>query len=86
MTMEVKPLVEINQQALRLLYQELGIVNAVQGQPELLHVVGALHSAGRLARGLDRRQQQRDQNADDRDDHEQLHEREPSRWRTTAFG
>jgi hypothetical protein len=30
MTVEVKPLVEINQQALRLLYRELGIVNAVR--------------------------------------------------------
>lgn len=30
MITEVKPLVEINQQALRLLYQELGVVNAVR--------------------------------------------------------
>ena len=30
MIAEVTPLVEINQQALRLLYQELGIVNAVR--------------------------------------------------------
>ena len=30
MIAEVKPLVEINQQAIRLLYQELGIVNAVR--------------------------------------------------------
>ncbi|OGO18509.1 MAG: hypothetical protein A2Z14_19925 [Chloroflexi bacterium RBG_16_48_8] len=30
MTVEVKPLVEINQQALRLLYRELGVVNAVR--------------------------------------------------------
>jgi hypothetical protein len=27
---EVKPLTEINQQAIRLLYQELGVVNAVR--------------------------------------------------------
>ena len=27
---EIKPLVEINQQALRLLYQELGVVDAVR--------------------------------------------------------
>ena len=30
MIIDVKPLVEINQQALRLLYQELGVVNAVR--------------------------------------------------------
>lgn len=30
MTLELKPLVEINRQALHLLYQELGIVNAVR--------------------------------------------------------
>ena len=30
MSVEVKPLVEINQEAFRLLYQELGIVNAVR--------------------------------------------------------
>jgi hypothetical protein len=30
MTVIVKPLVEINQQAIHLLYQELGIVNAVR--------------------------------------------------------
>ena len=30
MSVEFKPLVEINQEALRLLYKELGIVNAVR--------------------------------------------------------
>ncbi|MBC7259755.1 MAG: hypothetical protein H5T65_10955 [Chloroflexi bacterium] len=30
MTIQARPLVEINQQALRLLYQELGIVDAVR--------------------------------------------------------
>jgi hypothetical protein len=30
MTIETKPLVEINQQAIRLLYRELGVVNAVR--------------------------------------------------------
>ena len=30
MITEIKPLVEINQQAIRLLYQELGVVNAVR--------------------------------------------------------
>ncbi len=30
MMIEVKPLAEINQQAIRLLYQELGLVNAIR--------------------------------------------------------
>ena len=30
MITEIKPLIEINQQAIRLLYKELGIVNAVR--------------------------------------------------------
>jgi hypothetical protein len=30
MITEVKPLIEINQQAIRLLYQELGVINAVR--------------------------------------------------------
>lgn len=30
MIAEIKPLTEINQQAIRLLYQELGVVNAVR--------------------------------------------------------
>jgi hypothetical protein len=30
MTVTIKPLVEINQQAIRLLYRELGVVNAVR--------------------------------------------------------
>ena len=30
MIMDLKPLVEINQQAIRLLYQELGVANAVR--------------------------------------------------------
>jgi len=44
----------------------------VQGQADLLEVVDALRPPGRLACGLDRRQQQRDQDGDDGDDHQQL--------------
>jgi len=44
------------------------------GQPELLHVVRALHPSRRLSCRLHGRKQQRDQDADDRDDHEQFHE------------
>ena len=43
-----------------------------RGEADLLEVVGALREPGRLAGRLHRRQQQRDQDADDRDDHQQL--------------
>ena len=44
----------------------------LRGESELLEVVRALRAAGGLAGGLDGGQQQRDQDADDRDDHQQL--------------
>jgi hypothetical protein len=47
----------------------------VERQTDLLEVVAALHSPGRLARRLHGRQQHRDQDADDRDDHEELNQR-----------
>ena len=47
-------------------------------QADLLEVVLALRRAGRFACGLHRREKQRDQNADDRDDHQQFNEREPA--------
>ena len=43
--------------------------------PELLEVVDALAAAGRFARGLNRRQQECYENANDRDHHEQFDER-----------
>ena len=46
------------------------VVHGRQGQ--LLQVVGALGTAGRLAGRLDGGQEQRDQDGDDRDDDEQL--------------
>ena len=49
-----------------------GRVVVVQGDADLLEVVGALGPAGRLAGRLDGRQQQGDQHADDGDDHQQL--------------
>jgi hypothetical protein len=49
----------------------VGVV--VEGQGELLHVVGALTSPGGFPGGLHRGQQQRDQNPDDRDHDQQLH-------------
>jgi hypothetical protein len=51
----------------------LGLVMRVRGQGELLELVAALHSSCRLPRRLHGWQQQRDQNADDRNDHEQFH-------------
>jgi hypothetical protein len=44
----------------------------VQGQADLLEVVGALHPPHRLARRLDGGEQQGDQHGDDRDDDEQF--------------
>jgi hypothetical protein len=48
----------------------------VQGQPELLEVVAALHPSRRFTRRLNRRQQQRDQDADDRNHDQELYQRE----------
>ena len=48
----------------------------VQGQADLLEVVGALDAPRRLAGRLDGRQQQGDQDRDDRDDDQQLDQRE----------
>jgi hypothetical protein len=51
------------------------IVVVVQGEAELVQVVLALRPAGGLARLLNRRQQQRDQDGDDRNHHQQLDQR-----------
>jgi len=48
----------------------------VDPERDLLEVVGALHAVGGFADLLDRGQQQPDQDGDDRDDDEQLDERE----------
>ena len=48
------------------------VVELVDRDALLLQVVDALRAAGRFARGLHRRQQQRHQNADDGDHHQQL--------------
>ena len=44
------------------------------GQPQLTHVVDALRATSRLARRLNRRQQQCDQDANDRDNDEKFDE------------
>ncbi len=63
-----RPLVAIGQRALLLVVH-------VQRQADLLKMVRALQPPGRFPRSLHRRQQQRDQDANDGDNHEQLHER-----------
>jgi hypothetical protein len=46
----------------------------VHGQGELAEVVATFNPPGSLAGGLNGRQEQRDQHADDRDHDQQLHE------------
>ena len=53
----------------------MGVLDVVARQADLLQLVDALDSPGRLARGLDRRQQQGSQDANDGNHHEQLHQR-----------
>jgi hypothetical protein len=48
------------------------ILKIVESQPNLLEVVAALTSPCGFAGRLDRRQKQRDQNPDDRDDHQEF--------------
>jgi hypothetical protein len=52
------------------------IMIGVHGQPELLQIVAALHSASRFASRLHGRQKQPYQNSNNGNDHEQLNERE----------
>jgi hypothetical protein len=48
------------------------VVEVVRRQNDLLEIVHALVAAGRLARGLDGRKQQRNKNADDGNDDKKL--------------
>src|SRR5262249_39351234 len=52
------------------------VVVVVEGETDLPHVVGALDAASGVADLLDRWKQQSDEDADDRNDHQQLDERE----------
>ena len=52
------------------------LLPAVQGEADLLEVVGAFHAGGGLPHLLDGGQQQPDQHGDDRDHHQQLDQRE----------
>ena len=58
-----------------------GRMIGVQRKADLLEVVRAVHSASRLAGGLDRGQQQRDENADDGNHHQKLDQRKAGRDR-----
>ncbi len=49
---------------------------ALEGQADLLEVVGALRARGRFTNLLHRGNQQGDEDRDDGDHHEQLNERE----------
>jgi len=51
-------------------------VKVVRCEHHLLHVVGALCAASRLAGRLHRREQERDEHPDDRNHHQQLDQRE----------
>ena len=57
-----------------------GRVIVVRCQGQLLQIVGALHPPGRLSCRLHGGQQQRDEHADDCDDHQHLNERESTRY------
>jgi hypothetical protein len=48
-------------------------VVALNGDTELAEIVLTLSTPGRLARRLNRRQEHRDEDANDRDHHEELH-------------
>ncbi len=50
---------------------------AVHRQPDLFQIIGALRPPRRLACRLDRGQQQRNQDRDDRDHDQEFDEREP---------
>src|SRR5262249_4672847 len=52
------------------------VVVVVEGQPDLLEIVLALHACGRLAHFLHGGQEQSDQHADDGNNHQQLDQRE----------
>ena len=61
-------------------------LEGVHRERELANVVLATRPPGRLACGLDRRQEQADEHADDGDDDEQLDEREGPRGATIVGG
>jgi len=56
----------------------------VQRQAELLHVVDALRTAGRLAGRLDGGQEQADQDGNDGDHHQEFDQRETATCRRTS--
>src|SRR5262249_3092788 len=61
-----------------------GVVVHLHGQHVLPQRAGALRSPGRLASGLHRRKQKRNQDADDRNDDQQLNQRKTEKARMSA--
>ena len=53
------------------------VVIVLDGETELLEVVGALHTTSRFTRRLDGGEKETDQNTDDRDNDQQFDERKP---------
>ena len=53
----------------------------IQGHANLMQVIGTLDSSSRFPAGLDRRKQQSDENANDRDHDQQFHEGKTARSR-----
>ena len=60
----------------------LGVVVERDGQAQLLEIVGARHTVARLAGCLYGRQEQAHERANDRNDHQQFHQRE-SPWQSS---
>ena len=54
----------------------IGVVIVLHGETDLLEIVPALHTTRGFTRGLDGRQKQRYQDADDGDYHQQFHQGE----------
>jgi hypothetical protein len=55
----------------------------VRRQAELLEIVRALGTPGRFSGGLNRRKEESDEDADDRDDHQQLDQGETASFRAS---
>jgi hypothetical protein len=65
--------------------REPSVVVVVHGDADLLQVIAALSAAGGFARSLNRRQEQRHQNANDGDDYQKLDQGESDSPRATAW-
>ena len=57
---------------------QIRIVIVLQRKPNLFEIVRALHTTSRLARRLNRRQKETNQDTDNGDNHQEFNEREPA--------